>query len=284
MYRFLLTPRWLGSTVLAVAAIAACLWLGSWQLGRFEARVGTHRTAAAPAASGQAGAGQAGAGQASAGQVGAGQAGAGRASALDSVLTGPDAKVSTSTVGRTVTATGSYDSAHQLLVPNRTVDGRSGYYVLTPLRTADGRAVTVVRGWSAGAPGGAQPPAPPAGEVTVTGRLQAPETSGSDGAVAGGLPAGQLGTISPATLVNLLPYPTYDGWVAADAVPAGLTAVPTAQPAGGDGLTARAFQNLGYTLEWFVFAGFVGFMWFRLARREAEAAQDRALGLDPVLD
>lgn len=118
----------------------------------------------------------------------------------------------------------------------------------------------------------------------MTGRLQAPETSDSDGAVAGGLPAGQLGMISQATLVNVLPYGTYDGWLAADDVPAGLTAVPTAQPSDDSGLSARAFQNLGYTLEWFVFAGFVGFMWFRLLRREAEAAQDRALGLDPVLE
>lgn len=258
MYRFLLTPRWLGSTVLAVAAIAVCLWLGSWQLGRFEGRVAPHHAATAPTGA------------------------AGAASPLDSVLTGATAQVSTVTIGREVTASGSYDAAHQLLVPNRTVDGKQGYYVLTPLRTAGGRAVAVVRGWVAGAPG--TPPAPPAGEVTVTGRLQASESSGSDGAVAGGLPAGQLGTISQATLVNLLPYGTYDGWVAADQVPAGLTAVPTTQPAGGNGLTARAFQNLGYTLEWFVFAGFVGFMWFRLARREAEAAQDQALGLDPVLD
>jgi cytochrome oxidase assembly protein ShyY1 len=259
VYRFLLTPRWLGSTVLAVAAIVACLWLGTWQLSRFEARVTPQHAADA------------------------GTAAAGAASPLDTVLPGPAATVTTVTVGRPVTVTGDYDPAHQMAVPNRTVDNRQGYYLLTPLRTADGRAVAVVRGWLPGAPG-AQLPAPPSGPQTVTGRLQAPETSDTTGAVAGGLPTGQLGMISPASLVNLLPYPTYDGWVAADDVPAGMTAVPTAQPSGGDGLTARAFQNLGYTLEWFVFAGFAGFMWFRLARREAEAAQDRALGLDPVLE
>ncbi|MEW5632524.1 SURF1 family protein, partial [Streptomyces hydrogenans] len=49
--------------------------------------------------------------------------------------------------------------------------------------------------------------------------------------------------------------------------------------AAGTGLDAKAFQNLGYTAEWFVFAGFVVFMWFRLLRREAEAARDEALGL-----
>ncbi|MGK4581850.1 SURF1 family protein [Kitasatospora sp. HPMI-4] len=277
MYRFLLTSRWLGGTVVALVAIAVCLWLGSWQLGRFEDRVSTHKDGGSSAKAPEA------------------------AAPLSSVLKGGTAQVGTDTVGREVTVTGSYDPAHQLLVPNRTVDGRNGYYVLTPLRTADGPAVAVVRGWAPGAPGSAGTdgaagssgtgsgavagvPAAPTGQVTVTGRLQAPENSGSGGAVAGGLPTGQLGTISPATLVNMLPYRSYDGWVAADAAPAGLTVVPTIQPQGGDGLSLRAFQNLGYTLEWFVFAGFVVFMWFRLVRREAELVQDRALGLDPALD
>ncbi|MFC8450626.1 SURF1 family protein [Kitasatospora sp. NPDC057223] len=262
MYRFLLTPRWLSSTALALVAVAVCLWLGSWQLGRFEDRVSAHHdTGVAVAAAADA-----------------------HAAPLAGVLTDAAPEVSTTTVGRTVTVVGSFDPAHQLLVPDRVLDGRAGYYVLTPLRTADGRTVAVVRGWAPGAPEGRAPEAP-AGEVTVTGRLQAGESSGSNGAVAGGLPAGQLGTISRAALVNALPADGwYDGWVAADSVPAGLTAVPTVQPQGGDGLSLRAFQNLGYTLEWFVFGGFVVFMWFRLVRREAEAEQDRALGLDPVLE
>ena len=41
----------------------------------------------------------------------------------------------------------------------------------------------------------------------------------------------------------------------------------------------QAFQNLGYTGEWFVFAGFVVFMWFRLLRREIEFARDAEMGL-----
>ncbi|GJF29195.1 SURF1-like protein [Kitasatospora sp. NE20-6] len=263
MYRFLLTPRWIIAGVVALAAIAVCLVLGTWQLGRFEDRVDSHRDT-----------------------VRAGSAAAAAAPApLTTVLTADRPQVGTDTLGRPVTVTGSYDGAHELLVPGRTVDGREGYYVLTPLRTAEGRAAAVVRGWAAGPPGAAAQsvPAAPTGRVTVVGRLQASENSGSGGAIAGGLPAGQLGTISPAALVNVLPYPVYDGWIAADPAPAPLTAVPTVEPTGGDGLTLRAFQNLGYTLEWFVFAGFVVFMWFRLARREAEAAQDRALGLDPAV-
>ena len=264
VYRFLLTPRWLSSTALALVAVAVCLWLGSWQLGRFEDRVSAHHDTGAAAAA----------------------AASAQATPLGGVLTDAAPEVSTTTVGRTVTVVGSFDPARQLLVPNRVLDGRTGYYVLTPLHTDDGRTVAVVRGWAPGAPGApGGAPAAPAGEVTVSGRLQAGESSGSNGAVAGGLPAGQLGTISRASLVNVLPGDGwYDGWVAADSVPAGLTAVPTVQPQGGDGLSLRAFQNLGYTLEWFVFGGFVVFMWFRLVRREAEAEQDRALGLDPVLD
>ncbi|WP_030060027.1 MULTISPECIES: SURF1 family protein [Streptomyces] len=278
MYRFLLTPRWLGGTALAVAAVAVCVWLGSWQLGRFEDRVSTHQeTKNAVTASGD-------------------------PRPIDALLNQTTPQVTTETVGKPVTVTGSYDTEHQLLVPNRVLDGKQGYYVLTPLRTADGHAVAVVRGWVAGTPGAGASGAsgmsaagtsaaeavtgtPPGGQVTVTGRLQANEAVGTNGAVAGGLPAGQLGMINRAALLNVLAYDGwYDGWVAADEAPAGLTSVPTVQPQGGDGLTLRAFQNLGYTLEWFVFGGFVVFMWYRLLRREAEAEQDRALGLDPVLD
>ncbi|GAA2791264.1 SURF1 family protein [Kitasatospora sp. CM 4170] len=255
-YRFLFTPRWLGGTALALAAATVCLWLGSWQLGRFhEKAAATRHESTRPAT---------------------------EAVPLESLLTDGRVTVRTDTAGRTVSATGRWDGAHQLLVPNRTVDGNQGYYVLTPLRTDTGRAVAVVRGWTAGSPtSAAPPPAAPAGPVTVTGRLHPPENSGKHGAVAGGLPEGQLGTISPAALVNLLPYALYDGWVAADAAPAGLTPVAGLPAETGTGLTLKSFQNLGYTGEWFVFAGFVLFMWFRLARRESEATADRDLGLAP---
>ncbi|MFB6888060.1 SURF1 family protein [Kitasatospora sp. NPDC056327] len=262
MYRFLLTPRWLSGTALAVAAVAVCVWLGSWQLGRFEDKVSSHQEISRAATDG------------------------GTPRPIGDLLGADRPQVTTETLGRAVTVTGTFEPDHQLLVPNRVLDGRQGYYVLTPLRTADGRAVAVVRGWAAGEPpAGRSTAAVPDGEVTVTGRLQAGETSGRGGAVAGGLPDGRLGTINRAALLNKLELEDwYDGWVSVDTAAEGLTPVPTVQPQGGDGLSLRAFQNLGYTLEWFVFGGFVVFMWFRLVRREAEAEQDRALGLDPVLD
>ncbi|MFD3457841.1 SURF1 family protein [Streptomyces sp. NPDC058691] len=261
MYRFLLTPRWLGGLLFVVCAVAFCTFMGSWQLSRFEDRVQTHRAAQdAPSRDART-----------------------AAVPLAELLPTARSMVTTETSGRIVTATGRYDSAHQFLVPGRELDGRTGYYVLTPLRVTGGQALPVVRGWLPGDASKASPaavPAAPSGEVTVSGALQAPETDTTDGVVTrGGLPAGQLGMISAASLVNLVPYPVYGAWITqTEGVAVPLTAVPAAAPA-GTGLDLKAFQNLGYTGEWFVFAGFVLFMYVRLLRREAETRRDAALGL-----
>ncbi|MEU9113601.1 SURF1 family protein [Streptomyces sp. NPDC048483] len=262
MYRFLLTPRWWGINVFAVLAIPFCIFMGSWQLGRFESRVDTHqqqedRSARAKAAA---------------------------ARPLESLL-----PVDQVTSGRQAGARGRYDAAHQLLVPDRTLSDkgeRRGFYVLTLLRTDGGKALPVVRGWLPGdadtKADRARVPAPPKGEVTVTGALQASENEGTDGVQAGGgLPQGQLGMINAASLVNIVPYKVYDAWITLNDAPAPLHAVPPTA-AQGSGLDLKAFQNLGYTGEWFVFAGFVVFMWFRLFRREAEVAKDAALGILPA--
>ncbi|WP_179200694.1 SURF1 family protein, partial [Streptomyces reticuliscabiei] len=174
MYRFLLTPRWWGINVFVLLAIPFCLFMGSWQLSRFEDRVQDHRTATK--------------------EVSAEKEEAARP--LAELL-----PVDEKTSGDRVTVTGRY--ARQLLVPDRQLDDRNGYYVLTLLRTDGGRALPVVRGWLPGTADPAKAPAPPTGEVTVIGALQASESPGSNGVSAvGGLPAGQTGAISAASLVN----------------------------------------------------------------------------------
>lgn len=258
MYRFLLTPRWWVINVFAVLAIPFCLFMGTWQLGRFETRVDSHREQ----------------------QDQADEARTAAAAPLRDLL-----PVTTETSGRKARVTGRYDAGRQLLVPDREMDGRSGFYVLTPLRTDDGKALPVVRGWLPGDAGSkadtAAIPAPPAGRVTVAGALQSSESPMSKGVGAsGGLPAGQLGVISAASLVNLVPYGVYDAWITATGAPRPLTAVPPAAPP-NSGLDLKAFQNLGYTGEWFIFVGFVLFMWFRLFRREVEAVRDAELGITP---
>ncbi|MEU1406395.1 SURF1 family protein [Streptomyces sp. NPDC005728] len=250
MYRFLLTPRWWGINVFVLLAIPFCVFMGSWQLSRFEGRVQDHRTATEQAASDQ----------------------HEKARPLAGML-----PVDKNTSGRRVTTSGTY--GRQLLVPGRELEGKRGFYVLTLLRTDTGKSLPVVRGWLPGNADPAKAPAPPTGEVTVTGALQASETPGDNGVGAqGGLPAGQSAAISAASLVNLVPDKLYDAWVTLDKADAGMKAVPATAPA-GTGLDLKAFQNLGYTGEWFVFAGFVVFMWFRLLRREVEFQRDAALGL-----
>ncbi|MFJ9099467.1 SURF1 family protein [Streptomyces sp. NPDC102405] len=252
MYRFLLTPRWFGINVFVLLAIPFCIFMGSWQLSRFEDRMTASRDAEQ--------------------QVTTDAREAARP--LAELL-----PVDKATSGKQATATGRYDK--QLLVPDRQLDDREGYYVLTLLRTDGGKALPVVRGWLPGTPDPAKVPAAPKGEVTVTGALQASETPGDNGVSAqGGLPAGQTSAISAASLINLVPYGVYDAWVTLNTGDSGMTAVPATAPA-DSGLDLKAFQNLGYTGEWFVFAGFVVFMWFRLLRREVEFIRDAELGILP---
>ncbi|WP_043193482.1 SURF1 family protein [Streptomyces sp. NRRL F-2664] len=251
MHRFLLTPRWWGINVFVALAVPFCLFMGSWQLGRFEARVDSHREATAERPVDQV------------------------AAPLDSLL-----PVDTQTSGRLASASGEY--GEQMLVPERRLDGRSGFYVLTLLKTDSGKAVPVVRGWLPGPADPARAPAAPTGRVEVTGALQASENAGTKGVHAqGGLPAGQLGVIAAATLVNLVPHDLYDAWLTVQTPADGMLPVPAQAPT-NTGLDLKAFQNLGYTGEWFVFAAFVLFMWFRLYRREVEMLRDREAGLlDP---
>ncbi|MFJ2419099.1 SURF1 family protein [Streptomyces brevispora] len=282
MYRFLLTPRWWGINLFVVLAIPFCVFMGTWQLGRFEDRVQTHEAADKQPAPGTR-----------------------AAEPLDDLL-----PVDTVTSGRPATATGRY--ADQFLVPGRKLDDRDGFYVVGMLRTDSGKALPVVRGWLPGKAGHTSVPPAPTGNVTVTGDLQASENPGTAGVDAkGGLPDGQVSMISAASLVNLVPYDVYDAWVtlqqtdarsggtssaeatdsadrtdaAAGAAKgaAALRPVPAAA-APGTGLDLKAFQNLGYLCEWFVFAAFVLFMWFRLVRREAEAVRDVRLGLVTATD
>ncbi|MEU3602090.1 SURF1 family protein [Streptomyces sp. NPDC006798] len=248
MYRFLLTPRWLGINLFAVLAIPLCIFMGTWQLGRFEDRAEAQKEAErAPTAEEL------------------------KPTPLDRLL-----PVDKETSGRTATAEGRY--GEQFLVPGRKLDDLTGSYVLTLLKTDGGRVLPVIRGWL---PEGAEAPAAPTGRVAVAGALQASETVGKDGVhTAGGLPEGQLAMISAAALVNLVPDDVYDAYITLSRADAGLKAVPATLPE-GTGLDLKAFQNLGYSGEWYAGVAFILFMWFRFFRREVELQKDAALGLMP---
>jgi len=249
MLRTLFLPRLLVLHLLLIGVLVSFTLLGRWQLGVFE-ESGRPQAAADPAPV--------------------------DVTTLTSVGTGFRVEA----LRRQVTASGTFDADRQLLVADRTADaerpgGRAsqghGYWLLTPLRLADGTLIPVVRGWVASP--GDPAAAVPEGHVTVTGRLMGPEPSDRIQRT-GALPRGQVATVTTAELINVWPGERIrTGYVIATRQVGGGTpeprlvavAPPTAE---------RSFnwRNLAYALQWWIFAGFAVYMWYRLVR---EAVQER---------
>ncbi|MEU2613814.1 SURF1 family protein [Micromonospora sp. NPDC007271] len=256
MYRFLLTPRWLGYLALTLVAAALMVFLGNWQLDRYRGRTAVNERI----------------------DAGASMAPVPLREALPAPTGGPGSTgpaPAEQVTWSKATATGRYDAANIVLVRGRTVDREVGYEVLTPLVLADGTAVLVDRGWIPPVPGGgatAQPPVPaaPAGDVTVTGRVVPSESGG--GTV--DRRNGKLETrrISIARIASQLPYPVAGGYLLLDQQTPAADPAFQAVPIGH----ANNWQNFGYVVQWWLFAGMslVGYAW--VARREAR----RAAGLD----
>ncbi|MGZ4697908.1 MAG: SURF1 family protein, partial [Oryzihumus sp.] len=184
MLRTALRPRWLGLLALVVVVMVTFTMLGLWQLNVARDRGRAEAVKAAPK----------------------------RPVAELTTVVQPQAQFPADGSGRRVTATGRYDAAGQVLVTPRLLDGRRGYWVVTPLvvdRT--GARLAVVRGFVTDPAAATRPPA--TGPVTVTGSL-APAESPTAGAA---LPAGQLGSVDLADLVNQWGGQIYNAFVFATA-------------------------------------------------------------------
>ncbi|MBA8793621.1 cytochrome oxidase assembly protein ShyY1 [Friedmanniella endophytica] len=162
--------------------------------------------------------------------------------------------------GRTVSATGRWDSKLQVLVP--TADG-SADRVLTGLRLDGGGVLPVVRGQLTPRPSdGSTGPTPPTGEVTVQGILlgseQDPGTN-QPGTGSNELPAVELPILAqrwPVTLVNGFITLGPDMSRAQGLEP---TAVNLPE---GQGRS----RNAAYALQWWIFAAFALGFGIRMAR------------------
>jgi surfeit locus 1 family protein len=176
---------------------------------------------------------------------------------------------------RQVTASGEYDPRHQILIDNKVHAGHVGFDVVTPLRLADGRTVLVDRGWIAvGTSRATLPPAPPpAGTVTVKGRIDVPRRNYFE-LGAPSVPAGALwqhldpARFAQATGIDVPPI-VVDATDAASS--AGLAADFPVPDAGAD-------THLSYMVQWYTFAAMAAglWAWFTLrprfrARRRAES-------------
>jgi cytochrome oxidase assembly protein ShyY1 len=248
VYRFLVTPRWLGLCALMLAAATVMVGLGLWQLSRYHERsainnrmdAGAHGAAAplgdvVPQPGGTAG------------------------------KAGPAPPVDTE--WSRVTMTGRYDSSNEILVRGRTVNDTVGFEVVTPLVLADGSAVLVDRGWVPPAPGGAMAipdaPAAPTGQISVAGQVHLTESRPGpidrrDGRI-------EVRRVSVGQIAGRLPYPVYGAYVLMDKqtppADAKLVSIPVEHE--------LAWQNAGYVVQWWMFAGLtvVGLVW--LIRRES---------------
>jgi cytochrome oxidase assembly protein ShyY1 len=190
-------------------------------------------------------------------------------------------------VGRAVSVAGSYDSARQLLVPGRSLGGKTGYYVLAPLVTGSGQAIVVNRGFLA-AVGDTVPavPAAPAGRLTVTGWAAEPEsTTGEVNAngiaqqqqSATATAADEIQYVSPAVLVNRWPYHLPDAYVTATdraSLAGGLSLIPAPLPPHG---TSWDLLNICYAFQWWLFIVILGSWYAVYLRREL---RPRPLGAD----
>ncbi len=232
--RRLATPRWVGLTLVALVLVVTFVLLGFWQLSRAQAFLGPRDDPPAVAVQTLSPAG---------GQL-------------------PD-----DAVGRRVTATGTYDQAHPLLVADRGTGGGAGQgdWVVGVLRLDDGSGLLVLRGWVASA---ADAPPLPTGPVTVSGRLAASEPA--DGGLPPGAPApaGTIVAVNPVDVLQVVPYQVHDGYlVAGSQQPADATTL-TAVRADPPGTTVPGYlwQHVGYVGLWWLFAVFVVAFWVRLLR------------------
>lgn len=225
----LLTPRWLALTSVALAVLVAFALLSHWQWDRANRDQDAAAAAADPSPV-----------------------------PVASLLgTAPAAAAA---YGRQVSAVGEYDAGGQRLV----VRG-DGYWVVTPLVPESGPVLPVVRG-EVSDPAAAT--APPAGTVTVLGRVE--PYDGDPGPQPGDaqLPAGQLPRLTASLLRDVGGDELAGGWVAVvSQEPASTLAVitPPSSPEAGGHLY---WQNATYAVQWLLFAGFVVFLWWRWFRDE----------------
>lgn len=235
------TPQLIGLHLFALAAIAVCLFMGSWQLGVYDQRQDAaaqdrQQVAAVP---------------------------------LDEVWA-PGDVFTTDQDQRRVEVRGVFRPAgEQLWVTDRVQGSDTGVWLVAPV-TVDGAELMVVRGWADAVV--SPPPPVPTGEVSFTAVLQPGEASAGDWDAE----TRTIGSVRIPTLLNELGYERlWSGYAIADdsTVAGGLATAEIPEP---DVSWTAGGRNLGYGLQWWVFAAFAAFMWWRMSREMVANARSLA--------
>ena len=240
MYRFLLTRRWIVASAVVLVAVVAMVMLGLWQLRRHDEVTSSNDRVrsrlALPVVS------------------------------VDEVLTpGVDPEEA---VYRRVEATGRFDPSQEVVLDNRSNQGRAGKHLLTPLVTESDRALIVDRGWiPLDLPSDTTSVRPPTGAVRVVGVLFSSERKGTFGPT---IPSdGRVSAVPRADVARLaqqLPYPAYPLYlriVSQSPTRTGELPIPPGLPVLDDG------PHLSYAVQWFLFATVALAVFAALARRES---------------
>ncbi|ASK66483.1 hypothetical protein CFK39_12415 [Brachybacterium avium] len=238
MLRVALRPRFLGMLALMVVATVVCGLLATWQWDRAHEVITDQ--AAGPAQLGD----------------------------IRGVLD-VGSPVTNQIAGDTVTATGSFETGEQVLVPDRKIGGTQAVLVvssfLVDLDDGTQARLPVARGWLpatdvTGADGQIDPalaPVAPQGEIEISGQLEASEAARS------GVDGGVVGEIATPLLVNEWGSPMYSGYVSLDEPSGALEPLPAAESDFSRGLNWR---NIGYSFQWVIFGGFFLYLWWRSVR------------------
>lgn len=237
MIRTALQPKWLGALVLAVVFAVICGLLGNWQLREARAE--------------------------------------GRAKAIEHAaslpvqpiteIVEPQSPFPREGSTRRITATGTYAPEGQVLITDRRLDGIPGYWVVTPLVvTETGAWLPVLRGFVTDI---ANATAPPTGEIALAGGLAPAESPTSEA----GLPQGVLRSIDMGLLVNRWDTDVYNAFVFATdeqaaGSPVALNGLVRVPPPTGESSELN-FKNAMYAVQWWIFAAFGFFLWWRMVRQ-----------------
>jgi surfeit locus 1 family protein len=183
---------------------------------------------------------------------------------LDDAL-GPDAAFPAESVSRPVIVAGRYLGDEQFYV--RDLGGNGRYAVATPVLTSSGAAVIVVRGSASSVPTDA-----PSGQTRVQGVLEP-----SQGSAAPLDDERTTGGIQIPRLVSSFDEDLYAGYVIASDPTDGLARVAVPRP---DASFWAGIRNLLYAFQWWAFAAFVVFMWWRILRDSRDGDDDADNALD----
>lgn len=189
---------------------------------------------------------------------------------LSEVL-GPDDPFPSAGLGRPVEISGTWLGEGTVLVDGRQdADGTDGLWVVTPLTdgAADAPAIPVVRGW---VPEGTDPDDVPdvSGTADLIGWLQPTEGSGeTDPDPSDDI----LPQVRIADLVQRVDQDLYGAYAVAQEPEPGLAPATLDQLPQVSRFTA--LRNILYAIEWWVFALFAGYIWWRYVRDTTQGAPD----------